>query len=223
MWSDRLFRKLSVVLLTGVLALGIGCGVDDSTTGVSDRSAADQQMPQLSASDNRALNEYLNAERARIREAQKANREVRDSLRQVWKQFKKDHPHLNRRNSPFPICEPDDYQAETKIIGPDGGEINIGRHRLIIPRGALEENTVITGEAPVSLLIEVELSPHGTVFLKQPKLQLDYSHCFLPSDYPYRVAYINNGEHILEFPVSVDKGGIVEALIWHFSRYAVAY
>jgi hypothetical protein len=220
------FKRNSVfygVVLTVALGLAVGCSVDDSATGVSDPVAG--QSAQLSAGkdQDQDLKHFLDAERHRIHELEKDNREVRDSLRRVWNAFKRANKHLRRNNSPFPICEPEDYAADSKIIGPEGGTLNIGHHRLVIPKGALTEPTVITGEAPVSLLIEVQLSPHGLQFEKPAELELDYGHCFLPADYEYRVAYINNGDHILEWPVSVDKGGEVEAWIWHFSKYAVAW
>lgn len=216
----RLF--LNSVIATLALALGVGCSIDDSSTGVADQPALGQ-VPQLAGHGSQDLQQVLDGEKHRIQQLQKDNRAVRDSLRREWNEFKRANKHLSRRNSPFPICEPQDYEADSKIIGPEGGTINIGRHRLVIPRGALTEPTVITGEEPTSLLIEVELSPHGLQFETPAKLELDYSHCYLPSDYGYRVAYINNGDHILEWPVSFDKGGEVEAWISHFSKYAVAY
>ena len=124
----------------------------------------------------------------------------------------------------FVLCEPRDYDAETAIIGPAGGEIHVGEHRLIIPEGALQDWTLITMEAPPSLLVEVKFTPHGVHFDKQPQLKLSYTRCYVPHNHPFRVVYIDDANNILEWPTSVDLKhfGVVWAWIEHFSKYALA-
>ncbi len=220
-------RLIGMLFVAALVAVFVGCTAD---RGVSAPSAADEITaptdgsagPQLGIKD-KELKGRVDGIRARFDSVKKNNRAVRDSLRALWKEFKKNNPHVKKNNSPFPICEPKDYDFDVQVIGPEGGSLKVGGHRLVIPEGALAESTVITAERPSSFLIEVQFSPHGTTFLEQPRLELDYSDCYLPADHQYRVAYASDDGRVLEYPVSVDKGGNVLGFIWHFSRYAVAF
>jgi hypothetical protein len=116
----------------------------------------------------------------------------------------------------------------------------------VIPPGALDRPTVITAEAPTSLEVLVEFRPHGLQFLKRPTVTLDYDHCSRPDWLEERVAYLGSShqasadigegddddddydesdDEVLEWPESHDRGSDrqVDALINHFSRYAVAF
>jgi hypothetical protein len=220
-------RPIRTLISAALMVVSISCAVDNGAQVPSSdtRTGTVQGVgPNFGASaEDRDLKRRMDSEKDRLDSIRRSNRALRDSLRHVFKQFKKDNPHVKKHNAPYPICDPRDYDFDVAIIGPHGGTLSIGGHRLIIPQGALTENTLITMERPTSLLIEVEFSPHGTTFLEQPELELDYSDCYLPSDHEYRVAYLSENGKVLEYPVSVDKGGRVQALIWHFSRYAVAY
>jgi len=216
-----------MLLVTALMAVSVSCAVDEGASapsGGQETAAAEEwNGPQFGHGHDESFRQQMEEAKARRDSIRKNNRAVRDSLRQLFKEFKKENPHVKKRNSPFPICEPKDYDADMAVIGPQGGTLSVGGHKLIIPRGALTQNTFITMERPSSLLIEVEFSPHGTTFLVEPTLELDYSDCYLPADHEYRVAYTSENGKVLEYVVSADKGGRVQALIWHFSRYAVAY
>jgi hypothetical protein len=123
------------------------------------------------------------------------------------------------------LCRPLTYSGNVGVIGPEGGSLTIGQHRLVIPPGALDRPVVITGEIPVSLSVGVRLSPHGLRFRRQATLTLDYSHCLLPMLLRESVAYTDEELNVLEWPRSVDRtrAGEVDAYIDHFSRYVVAY
>lgn len=218
-----MFRRTRVYLaLAAIVLFGQSCSPDFS--GPLEGTPVELQSAQLllSAGD---LTSQLNAERARIAIALRASTRDRDSLKVIWDRFRKDNKGVKRDGSPFPICEPVGYAAETRIIGPAGGTIKMGKHQLVIPAGALAQNTVITGEMPVSLLISARLYPHGLQFLKPVKLELSYDKCYLPADYQYRIAYITELNQVIAYPLSSDKKlkKAVVALLGHFSKYAIAY
>lgn len=165
------------------------------------------------------LDARLRAELARVKlEAQKSARS-RDSLQRVFAAGKKQH----KKNSPVLVCPPMDYAAEIAIIGPAGGELRAGPHRLVIPAGALRQPTVITAEALVSLARELRFSPHGTQFAVAPTVTMSYKGCTIPKDSETTVTYVDDDLDVLEWPKAKDdKKGEVTGYIWHFSRYATA-
>jgi len=168
------------------------------------------------------LEAWEESEKARIDLEKLASKTVYDSLKVVWDTYLHDFP---QGQSQFLICQPKKYAGKVKIIGPEGGEIKIGRHKIRIPAGALTERTVITGVVPVSLLVDVELSSHGLQFANPATLTLNYRHCDRPENFEYRVAYIDANRNVLEWPTSTNsrREGKVTAEIDHFSKYAVAY
>lgn len=219
---QRSWRGLAFSAFLALAAFGCG----GSTTGPADQPAAvDGPLPSLATSRGSTeaqLNRQLEAEKARIKAEEERSKATYDRLKIEWDRFLKNRPSQTK----LLICDPLSYAADTKIIGPEGGDMSIGPHKLRIPRGALSKRTVITGEMPVTMLVAVKLSPHGLVFNgKGSTLELSYKHCYRPRNYVYRLAYINDLNQILEWPLSFDnKGeGEVEGVIRHFSRYAVAF
>jgi hypothetical protein len=121
-------------------------------------------------------------------------------------------------------CEAQPYVVSQKTIGPEGGSLTIGRHRLDIPRNALASKVRITGEQVSGSVNSVRLSPEGLRFSKPARLTLDYRNCAAVRVLK-RVVYTNELLKILELPRSEDypKYEYVTGAIDHFSRYAVAY
>ena len=125
-------------------------------------------------------------------------------------------------------CGPQRYASESKVIGPNGGTLRIGEHTFVVPRGALNKNVLITGEAPEGNVVSVRFSPEGLQFESrhQPTLTLDYSNCGLVRNLlPKHIAYTTEKLSILSILSSVDDllHQKVSARIKHFSRYAVAW
>lgn len=175
----------------------------------------------VTATTEDALKPLLEAEKARIAAEQQRSQRAYDSLKVVWDDYLNNPGAYKSR---LIMCDPLQYAAETKIIGPAGGEISIGPHKLSIPKGALSSYVVITGEMPVSLLVSVKLSPHGLTFRSAPSLKLNYQHCYRSPTLIERVAYITDAQQILEWPKSSDsREGVVTSWLQHFSAYAVAY
>ena len=126
------------------------------------------------------------------------------------------------------VCAPQSYASASKVIGPDGGRLVVGKHTFVVPKGALKENVLITAEAPEGNVVSVRFGPEGLKFNSryQPTLTLDYSDCGLLTNLlPKRIAYTSDELSILDLLPSVDDllHERVSAPIKHFSRYAVAY
>jgi len=199
-------------------ASGTGTPPGDTTGTPTDTTTT----PSGPAEDS--LQAMLQSEQARIAVARAASVAVHDSLSLVW-QVVQSLPVLPL-SSPLLLCRPLEYEAATAIIGPEGGQINFGPHRLTIPQGALPVRTVITAEAPTSLMVTADFSPHGLQFQKNVELRLDYDHCtqpLLPG--AFRVVYLDDLLKILEAPPSEDYRSSfwIRAWLGHFSKYAVAY
>jgi hypothetical protein len=205
-------------------------------------------LEELPASEVAELVQQEQAELARIEARRTASGPRRDSLQADWTVRGKDWD----TRGPIVLCGPRQYEGAARIIGPEGGTLQAGAHTLVIPPGALDRPTVITAEAPTSLEVMVEFRPHGLEFLKRATVTLDYAHCSRPVWLNERVAYLGSSadvdrahqgdypiydhgsddddgddddDEVLEWPESHDRGSSsqVDALIDHFSRYAVAF
>ena len=72
------------------------------------------------------------------------------------------------------------YASSTKTIGALGGSISAGPHTLVIPPGALLNQTTITMTAPTGLGVNaVKFQPEGLRFLTPAALTMSYSNCSL--------------------------------------------
>jgi hypothetical protein len=118
-------------------------------------------------------------------------------------------------------CTPRAPQYGTATIGPSGGEIDVGRNRLIIPPGALTQTVHVTATTPQAATPTIIFQPHGLQFKKPAGLILDATSCV---DVP-AVVYINElgvaSPPILAIYSNWWK--TVAAPIDHFSGYAVAF
>jgi hypothetical protein len=200
------------------LTLMVWLGCDRVTTSPVDApDRRNSSLSDLSDAEEEALKDLLESEERRIDEAEEASEATYDSLKAIWQKARDD-------GSSLITCEPLPYDADTRIIGPEGGTLNIGPHRLKIPPGALTKPTVITGELPVSVNVSVKLSPSGLRFSAASQLKLSYKHCSDRSEYIHSVVFVNDEGEITEWPISFDYSSYEEVFgaIWHFSKYAVA-
>lgn len=121
-------------------------------------------------------------------------------------------------------CIEEPYTKATKVIGPDGGTITVGRHSLFIPRGALSGTVTIAAEQVSGSTNSVRFTPEGLRFAKPAEVTLSYANCAqLPVT--KRVVYTDELLKVLELLPSKDatRSRTVTGKIDHFSRYAVAY
>ncbi len=229
-------RHLMLVGLALVLATGVSCNANDAAGPSYAASLAETNTPTTSTLTEEQLEvqrkereEHLKGwelnEKARVAAAQHASQAIYDSLKLEWDGVLKVYPKGNTGESVPIYCDPLQYASTVQVVGPEGGDLSIGPHKLSIPKGALSSEVVITGEMPVSMAVTVRLSPHGLSFAKRPLLTLSYKHCLRPIELRERVAYTDEELNPLEFPHSYDlpQDGLVNAWLDHFSRYAVWY
>lgn len=121
-------------------------------------------------------------------------------------------------------CSRQPYSVTTGVIGPAGGTLTVGAHRLVIPAGALSAPVTITAEQVSGGVNSVRFSPEGLKFAKPASLTLSYANC-LPTPLPKQVVYTDEQLDILQLVRSLNAPWTlsVTGLINHFSRYAVAY
>ncbi len=121
-------------------------------------------------------------------------------------------------------CEEQKYAVTYKTIGPQGGTVTVGKHSLVIPKGALKRDVRIKAEQMPGSTNSVRFSPEGLQFHKAAALTLNYQNCE-NVDTPKAVVYTTEEFKILEVLRSLDlfKRFTVTAPIDHFSRYALAY
>lgn len=121
-------------------------------------------------------------------------------------------------------CRPQPYAKTTAVIGPEGGVIFFGNEVLKIFSGALSENVTITAEQVEGSVNSVRFSPEGLHFAVPAVLSLSYKNCDNVK-HAKSIVYTDESLNILEPTLSYDfnNSSHVAGLIYHFSRYAVAY
>ena len=121
-------------------------------------------------------------------------------------------------------CPSSETYTDTERIGPWGGVIDVGPHRLYIPRGALDRYVTITATAPAGEVTTLEFEPHGLRFDRPTVLTMSYAHCGLLSGLTKRIVYVDRELTILEVLPSVNNlwRREVNGKLDHFSAYAVA-
>ncbi len=123
-------------------------------------------------------------------------------------------------------CPMQEYDRTEQWVGPSGGTVHVGPHKLVIPRGALSAPVLITAEVPADRVVSVKFQPEGLRFARDAKLTLDYSSCPLARlDLFKHVAYTTNLLSILDLLDSQDNifTAKISTDLEHFSRYAVAW
>ena len=134
------------------------------------------------------------------------------------------------------VCRPLPYDSVTQTIGPAGGEIEVGRNWLIVPRGALRASVSITAVAPSDTVALIRFRPEGLRFQATALLVATYDNCRVPKSVTPRIALVTNLFSVVEFLAPGDsllpprferehKGGHrrVVGQLHHFSNYAVAW
>jgi hypothetical protein len=121
-------------------------------------------------------------------------------------------------------CSTQPYAVTTQTVGPKGGVINVGTHRLTIPAGALDRQVTIKAEQVSGRVNSVRFSPEGLRFAKRAQVTLSYKNCS-PLLLLKQVVYIDELLRILDLLPSRDDriNKTVTGEIKHFSRYAVAW
>jgi hypothetical protein len=127
--------------------------------------------------------------------------------------------------APLVYCPGTPYDSTKRTIGKRGGIITAGRATFIIPPGAVPVPTTITMVQPADSVASYRFYPEGLQFTAaQPALQIDYSRCATGPTTAPQIVYIDETGQLLErLPTTLLPRRVVQALIFHFSRYAVAF
>jgi hypothetical protein len=122
-------------------------------------------------------------------------------------------------------CSTQPYAVATQTVGPSGGVIVVGTHKLVIPADALTSQVTIRAEQVPGATNSVRFSPEGLPFQKPASLTLSYGNCSILLSVLNKVVYTDEQLRILELLPSIDLrlDRKVTAPISHFSRYAVAW
>jgi hypothetical protein len=123
-------------------------------------------------------------------------------------------------------CDPLPADTATQTIGPAGGVITVGPHRLVVPSDALSQEVQITAIMPSDTLARVQLLPEGLAFSRSANLEMSYEHChaaWIPL--PRRIVYLDLESNVLEILESLTDffDRKVSTRLDHFSDYAVAW
>lgn len=123
-------------------------------------------------------------------------------------------------------CSPLAADSVTQTIGPGGGTLSVGPHRLTIPAGALAVPVSITAVAPSDTVNQVRFFPEGLTFASPALLTMSYANCgLLYGLVPKQVAYTTDDLTILALLPSIDNfwRQQVTGSLQHFSTYAIAW
>jgi hypothetical protein len=196
------------------------------------RSSPDVTARNAVEDARKAEHERLMRQRDSVRAVFKQLRDASDgeyrSALAAWNAYRRD---LNQRRKidrtagvELLRCQPQPFTGDAEVIGPGGGTLHIGPHTLVVPKDALDHEVLLTGVAPTSPLVQVQFGPHGLQFLTAAQLTLSYEQCTRPSNFTYRIVYVEE-QRVLEFPPSSDDKTLkkVTAPIGHFSGYMIAY
>jgi hypothetical protein len=116
-------------------------------------------------------------------------------------------------------CSPRRLAEGSAWIGPSGGVLQIGPHRLIVPAGALTRKVFISGTVPAGRPFQVDLQPHGLIFRKAAGLILDATSCVDVPDIVYLIDQYTQSPPIRAIYSEWWKA--IACPIWHFSGYMV--
>ena len=124
-------------------------------------------------------------------------------------------------------CSALPYASSTATIGPAGGTISAGPHKLVIPPGALAQVTTITMTAPSGLGVNaVKFQPEGLQFAVPAVLTMSYANCGVVGVLlPKHIAYTDDNLNILYYVLSLNNilSTGVTGKVNHFSDYVVAW
>jgi hypothetical protein len=194
-------RRFSLLGLALLLTVGVGCSSTDSLTEAPAASTSEQPAPEfgLIGDLTGGLTDALGG----------LTGTVVGTLGSV---------------TDLLLCSSQPYAMDSEVIGPDGGILNVGTHRLIIPRNALNSRMRITGEQIPGKTNSVRFSPEGLEFERPAVLTMTYNNCVLVL-LQKKIVYTDEKLKVLEVLRSLDlfRSKTVTAPIDHFSRYAVAY
>lgn len=232
--SNRLRRLLNNPRVIAAAALGcsaasamLACSADRATAPSTltaavraDKSAGDSAEPVADT----AKRDVKDDDKGEAKAEHDLDRAQLDSLKDDREAYERSVKRTNVK-ADLLRCEPQPSVRETRTIGPNGGTLRVGPHRLVIPAGALAQNVAITGTVPANAVVNVEFAPHGLQFSKPVEMTIDYKQCVVPDSEEIGVTYMLPGWRAAEKMPSSDarKDKKITALTDHFSGYVVTW
>jgi hypothetical protein len=133
------------------------------------------------------------------------------------------------------------YDSVTRVIGPAGGLIAVGRHVLWVDSMALSDTVSITAVAPAGTARWVRFRPDGLRFRTNGAgwsalLYTSFTDCGVPTADTLRIAQVTDSLNVIRYLAPPDSTWIrvrkkawskgnqfVAGVLHHFSQYAVAW
>ncbi|HET7585148.1 MAG TPA: hypothetical protein VFK13_09575 [Gemmatimonadaceae bacterium] len=122
------------------------------------------------------------------------------------------------------VCERRVAEADSALIGPAGGTLQVGSDQLVVPPGALPHPVMIRGVVPADTIASIHFEPEGLHFNRPAALVIGAEGCDVPDGAAPDVVYLDEDGNVLEEIDAVYFPSLkrVAAPIEHFSRYAIA-
>lgn len=122
-------------------------------------------------------------------------------------------------------CTPLLPDSVTQVIGPEGGELNVGPHTLDVPPLALADTVSITAVAPSDTVRWIRFKPDGLVFLQAASLSMSYKNCKTKLGQSPRIAQVSDSLNVQGYLLSTTDQWAKWVIgdLYHFSNYAVAW
>jgi hypothetical protein len=105
------------------------------------------------------------------------------------------------------------------VIGPNGGVLDVGPHRLIVPPGALTTTRTLSATVPAGNSIQIQFAPEGLHFQKPAGLILDASSCGSVPNAVYIDEIGGENEHLTA--IFSNWWHVIAVPLDHFSLYAI--
>ena len=120
-----------------------------------------------------------------------------------------------------------DGDVATKVIGPNGGNLQLGGFVMRVPAGAVPETTTFVMRVPKAKVLKVKIRARGTLhytFLAPVQITLDYSRCTsVPSDPTAWYVDENSDAELEQMPgVNNSQAQTFTLQTGHLSGYALA-
>ncbi len=122
-------------------------------------------------------------------------------------------------------CTPLPYDSVTQAIGPEGGTLTVGIHKLVVPPLALTNTVNITAVAPSDTVNLVRFGPNGLVFQHPAFLVMSYANCKVRLIDSPRIAQVTDGLDLLAYVLSLNDFLTKRVIgqLNHFSGYAMSW
>jgi hypothetical protein len=123
-------------------------------------------------------------------------------------------------------CTPLPAASASAVIGKDGGVLQVGPHRLVIPPKALAKDVLITAEMPSESNNSIVFGPEGLQFKQAASLTMSFANCGAWGQLKaLQIAYTDDLLEVKELIPSMadNRSKTITGWLEHFSRYAVAY